>query len=123
MTKTNPSTQTYNEPLQYLCSVRCRLDEQQRLALRNAYELVRRNNQPQQGARIGGSTVTTVTAIENVHQELGLNSYLMSDLLNSRDSIALPLLIKIQKALKVTVVTPEDINEAFKGYTEAMFNV
>jgi hypothetical protein len=25
--------------------------------------------------------------------------------------------------LKVTVVTPEDINEAFKGYTEAMFNV
>ena len=87
-------------PLPILISCRVRLDDDQRATLKQAYARVKAGYEAPQGHRIGGSSVSTVTTI-NLDQQLGIPSVVMSDLLSSRDSIALPVVLKIQKVLGV----------------------
>jgi hypothetical protein len=106
--------------LPVLLSCRVRLSEEQRNTLKAAYDAHRAKAQSNSGARIGGSTVQTVTMHDpNV---AGLSGFLLSDLFNSRDSIQLTLILKIQKALGVEVITRKDVEKAASSYVSYVFS-
>lgn len=114
------SKPTFTEgPLPILLSCRVRLSEAQRNTLKAAYEAHRAKAQSNSGARIGGSTVQTVT----MHQPdiAGLSGFLLSDLFNSRDSIQATLLLKVQQALGVEVITRSDVEAAAASYIDYVF--
>ena len=123
--KTNPipdfsGTKTFTTKLPILMSCRIRLNDDQRNTLKTAFYQLREANQPAEPARIGGSSVTTTTAYNSV-QSVGLADLTLSDLITTRDSIPLVTIIKIQRLLKVEVITPSDILEASKGYIDWVF--
>ena len=120
MTQTLTKPTHIDGPLPILISCRVRLTEEQRSTLKAAFEQHRANAQPPQGQRIGGSTVTTVT----MHQPdiAGLSGFLLADLFNSRDSLQLGLLLKVQSALGVEVVTQKDVEAAAKNYAAYVFS-
>jgi hypothetical protein len=108
-------------PLPILLSCRVRLDDEQRATLKLAYARAKAGYEAPQGARIGGSAVTTVTST-NIDSKLGIPSVVMSDLLSSRDSIALTVVLKIQRTLGVEVITKDDILKAAKGYVDYVYS-
>ena len=120
MTQTISKPTHIDGPLPILISCRVRLTEEQRCTLKAAYEQHRLAAQPAQGQRIGGSTVTTVT----MHQPdvAGLSGFLLADIFNSRDSIQLGLILKIQASLGVEVVTQKDVEAAAKNYAAYVFS-
>jgi hypothetical protein len=115
-------TKFIDGPLPLLISARVRLNDDQRQALKVAYYAAK-NAADVQPARIGGSTVQTVTASQNLEldKQLGMSSIVVADLLNSRDSLAIAIILKLQTVLKVEVVTPEQLLEACKGYISYVF--
>ena len=95
-------THTYqfkDGPLKVLCSSRARLTSDQRLALRQAYT----------DARISG-------------RELPMNDIVMRDLLGSRDSLNIPVLLQLQHALDVEVITREELEDSFKSYLDYVYS-
>jgi hypothetical protein len=110
-------------PLPILISCRIRLSDAQRQALKGAYHSAK-NAADAEPPRIGGSTVRTSTAVQNwdLDKKLGMSSIVVADLLNSRDSLALAIVLKLQTVLNVQVVTKEDILKACQGYCEYVFN-
>ena len=111
-----------NAPLQYICSARVRLDDDQRHTLRSAYEQARKAATPAASAALmPGSTITVGTEY-SINTQLSMPDMLIRDLLNSRDSIHLPALIQLQDALGVEVVTPDVVLTAFQGYLDHVFN-
>ena len=70
MTETNYSIQyphrkqKFTERLQYLISVRMRLDENQRQNLKDAWNKYRAEHRPATPAAIGGSSVTSTVAVQ-----------------------------------------------------------
>lgn len=118
MTKTN----FIEGPLPLLFSCRIRLTEDQRQTLKAAYNKAKASADVQP-TRIPGSTVTTSTAVNNIDldRRLGMSSIVVSDLLNSRDSLSLPIILKMQSVLELTVVTEDDVLEACKSYVAYVF--
>jgi hypothetical protein len=104
-------------PLPILFSCRIRLNDEQRATLKQAYQRAKAGIEPKTGNRIGGSQVATVTQY-NVDTQLGFPSVVVADILASRDSIAAPVLIKLQKTLGVTVVDAKTLTAAAKGYID-----
>ena len=100
-------------------SCRVVLSEEQRSTLKNAYHDQLKELCPQP-ARIGGSTVTTNTAVNHPIQA-ELPGILLTDLLSTRESLPLDTVIRIQRAFGVEVVKPEDVMVQAKQYTEYMF--
>ena len=120
MTQTLTKPTHIDGPLPILISCRVRLTDEQRSTLKAAFEQHRANAQPPQGQRIGGTSITTVTM--NAPDVAGLSAFLLSDIFNSRDSIQLGLLLKIQAALGVEVVTKKDVEAAAKNYAAYVFS-
>ena len=120
MTQTISKPTFTDGPLPILISCRVRLTTEQRNTLKAAYEQHRASAQSNQGPRIGGSTISTVT----MHQPDigGLSGFLLSDLFNSRESIQLSLLLKVQSALGVEVVTQKDVEAAAQSYADYVFS-
>jgi hypothetical protein len=108
--------------LPILVSARVRLNDDQRKALKAAYHKAK-NSADSEPPRIGGSTVRTSTAVQNIEldKQLGMSSIVVADLLNSRDSLALAIVLKLQTVLNVQVVTKEDILKACEGYCTYIF--
>lgn len=110
-----------NAPLQYICSARVRLDDEQRHTLKAAYEQARKAATPAASAALmPGSTITVGTEY-SINTQLSMPDMLIRDLLNSRDTIHLPALIQLQNALGVEVVTPDVVMKAFEGYLSHVF--
>jgi hypothetical protein len=109
-------------PLPILCSARIRLNEDQRQSLKAAYQRVRSAADVER-PRIGGSTVKTVTAVQSseLDSRLGMSSIVVADLLNSRDTLSLPVVLKLQRELGVPVITKEQILEACQSYADYTF--
>jgi hypothetical protein len=107
-------------PLPILFSCRVRLDDEQRATLKQAYQRAKAGLEPKSGSRIGGSQVSTTTAY-NVDKELGIPSVVVADILASRDTIAAPVVIKLQKVLGVEVIDTKRLIDAAKGYVEYIF--
>ena len=70
---------------------------------------------------LAGSTVQVSTAHSipsNAYAEAGLSDLIVSDLIGSRDSVQLAILLKIEQLLNVKVVTRKRLTEAFKSYMD-----
>ena len=96
-----------DNPLQYICSARVRLDDSQRSTLKAAYEAARKAQTPATPEPLMPGASITVGTTYSINTQLGLSDMVIRDLLNSRDSIHLPALIQLQDALGVEVVTPD----------------
>ena len=110
----------FETKLPILISSRIRLNDEQRLTLRQAFNKLRADAEPAAAPAIGGSSVKTVTAYNPI-QSIGLSDLVLSDLLGTRESIPLTTIIKIQRLLKVEVITADDILKAAQGYVNYVF--
>lgn len=128
MTQTTPVTSnTYADDihkLSVLFSARIRLNTEEKASLKTAYQRLKAGRNPKQGHAIGGSTLTVETSFSSGDLDtlLGMSSFVFSDLINSRDSISLTLVLKIQQVLGVEVVNKKRLEDAFKSYLEYVLN-
>ena len=102
-------------------SCRVVLSDEQRSTLKTAYHQQLKELSPQP-ARIGGSTVSTSTAINHPIQS-ELPGILLTDLLSTRESLPLDTVIKIQRAFGVEVVSPADVLKQAENYVSYMFRI
>jgi hypothetical protein len=109
--------------LPILVSARVRLNDDQRQALKTAYYAAKNAPDVEQ-PRIGGSTIRTATAVQNLEldRRLGMSPVVVADLLNSRDSLALAIVLRLQTVLNVQVISKEDVLKACEGYVNYVFN-
>lgn len=111
-------------PLPILCSCRVRLTETQRDTLKQAHNKLRYDYafQPSKPV-LKGSTIAVETKAEapaEVYKKFGMSPIVVSDLIGTRDSISLPVLVKLQALLDVQVVTKAELKKAFDGYLRAV---
>mgnify|MGYP003141598444 CR=1 FL=1 len=97
-----------NTPLPILISSRIRLSEEQRQSLKDAYQALKRQ-ETKERATITGITVSTASAS-------------VADLLASRDTLALGIVLKFQDVLGVTVITEKMLLDACKSYCSYVFH-
>lgn len=105
--------------LPILCSSRIRLTQDQRKVLKDAYFSQRKNANDENTS--GGLRVTT-SIQSDVERELGLSHLVLLDILNTRDTINTPLILQLQKALGVEIVTRSQLENAFKSYLDWVLN-
>lgn len=111
-----------NEPLPILVSARVRLTQDQRKALKDAYYTRKNALQPAETEGRGGVVVSTTYGGSNaLDTELGMSQVVFADLSNSRDTISLNIVLKLQRVLNVELVSREDILEACSGYCDYVF--
>ena len=114
-----------NTPLNTLVSARVRLTETQREELKAAYAKLRRGSAPASiSPVVSGATVEVQTAMNTLHdwyQQLGLNEIALGDCLGTRDSLSLPLVLRIQRLLGVEVIKQADIENACISYCSYVF--
>ena len=109
-----------NTPLPILISSRIRLSEEQRQSLKDAYQALKRQ-ETKERATITGITVSTASA-SVLDVELGMSSLVVADLLASRDTLALGIVLKLQDVLGVTVITEKMLLDACKSYCSYVFH-
>ena len=111
-----------NEPLPILISARVRLTQDQRKALKDAYYTRKNALQPAETAGRGGVVVSTTSGGTNaLDAELGMRQVVFADLSNSRDTISLNIILKLQNVLEVELISREDILEACESYCDYVF--
>ena len=111
-------TPTFHK-LPILCSARVRLDAEQRKVLKDAYFSQRESV----GSKNTTGNLQVSTAVSsNAERETGLNHLVLMDILNSRETINLPLVVSLQKTLGVEVVSRQDLEEAFQSYLGYVLN-
>ena len=111
-----------NEPLPILISARVRLTQEQRRALKDAYYTRKNALQPAEPAARGGLVVSTTYGGSNaLDAELGMSQVVFADLSNSRDSISLNIILKLQNVLEVELISREEILEACSNYCDYVF--
>jgi len=107
-------------PLSVLYSCRVRLDEEQRQTLKDAHNRFRQADAaPIQAPVMAGSSISVSTTVEapfKSYQEFGFSSLVVNDLITSRESMPLPVLLKLQKMLDVEVITRKELETKFKNY-------
>jgi hypothetical protein len=117
---------TKQTPLDTLVSARVRLTYDERQAFKIAYSAAKKAELTEQPAPVGGSPIKVLSANLNGTQldtELGMSQMVMTDLLSSRDTINLPVILHIQKVLGVSIITKKRIMDACKGYVDYVFSV
>ena len=116
----------YDAPLSTLISCRVRLSEVQREKLKSEYNKIRQGKKPSEQEPLAiGSSIAVTTAIDYMaefYQQLGMNAVVIADLLGSRDSISLPLILKLQHALGVNVIPQKQVLDAAKGYVQYVWD-
>ena len=116
--KTKPAFQ--NGPLPILCSARVRLTNDQRATLKQAYAEASKHDSFTSYDATGGLQVVTSVA-SKLQNELGMSRLVVMDLLNSRDTISLNLILQLQDTPGVQVVTKDDVGHAFQHYLDYIF--
>ena len=110
-----------NGPLPILVSSRIRLSEDQRTLLRDAYHAERINRQvPDRKTQTGISVATS--GVNSLDAELGMSSMVFSDLIASRDTISIGIVLKLQKVLGIEVLTKKALLDAAKSYADFVFS-
>ena len=108
-------------PLPILISSRIRLSEDQKKTLRDAYHKERISRQvPDRTSATGLSVATAGT--NSLDIETGMSSLVFADLMASRDTIAINIVLKIQDVLNVKVITEKQMLEACKNYIAYVFS-
>ena len=117
-TMTRPNLITDANKLSILISSRIRLDDNERAALKQAYQTIKAGYQPKNQPTVNGSSITVETAytVNQLDTALGMNSYTFSDILSSRESMSITMLLRLQEVLGVTVVNKERMLDAYESY-------
>ena len=110
---------TLKTPRPYYFSCRIRLTDEERLCLKDAYAAQRAMVEPVPKQQ-PGSYVTTVTQHSVVSN--GIADITFRDLLSTRESISIGVILKIQAALGVNVVTEERIRKEFDNYLNVILS-
>ena len=115
-----------DNPLNILVSCRVRLTEEQRQILKTAYHKLRFGDNTQKKTHLAGSSVTSSTIVESgaiaeFYRTTRCSAVVIGDILGSRESISLPVILSIQRGLGVTAITKEDCLKACEGYCEYVF--
>ena len=127
MTQTKKAQETYNfvnEPLHTLVSARIRLTADERQTFKAAYREMRNQSAPVQQTSPNGSFIkveTPMFSTEELDRRLGLNQMLFTDLMTSRDSLNLTVLLRIQNVLGLNLITKERILAAAQSYVDYTF--
>ncbi len=125
MTKTKKETYNFvNEPLHTLVSARIRLTADERQTFKAAYREMRNQSAPVQQTSPNGSFIkveTPMFSTEELDRRMGLNQMLFTDLMTSRDSLNLTVLLRIQNVLGLNLITKERILSAAKNYVDYTF--
>lgn len=123
MTTLTRKQQTHE--LNILYSGRIRLNDEQRQALKDAHNAFRKGALVTTGSSLAGSSIKVETKTEVSaarYQEFGLSSLIVNDIICSRDSIAIGVILKLQALLGVEVVTRKELETAFKSYLDCVYN-
>ena len=114
------TTTFVNHPLPILFSARVRLSEDERATLRQAHQEFRKlYATAYRPSVLSGSTIQVETATappNNAYAEAGMSDLVVSDLIGSRDTIQLSILLKIEKLLGVQVVNRARLMDKFTDY-------
>ena len=109
-----------NAPLDVLFSARVRLTEDERASLRAAHSAFRKSYATAHRPTVmAGSNLTVETATappSNAYAEAGMSDLVISDLIGSRDSIQLSILLKVEKLLGVQVIDRKRLLNRFNNY-------
>ena len=111
-----------NHPLDTLYSSRIRLNPEERVLLKEAQNELRKNNKPADATPVmAGSSISVSTATnyaQDAYQAAGLSDLVLNDILSSRDTISLPVLLKVEALLGVKVVTRKRMLARFNDYLD-----
>ena len=107
--------------LPILLSARVRLNDDQRQTLRLAYRELKDQAIPEALPGIGGSAVNTTTAY-SVQAAVGCSDIVLRDLLASKDSLSIIMVIQLQNQLGVEVLTKSDVMAACESYCDYIFH-
>ena len=113
-----------NEPLHTLVSARIRLTADERQAFKAAYREMRNASAPIQQTSPNGSSITVeqpMFSTQELDNRLGMNSMLFTDLMTSRDSLNLTVLLRVQHVLGLNLITKERILNAAQRYVDYTF--
>jgi hypothetical protein len=112
-------------PLSILVSARVRITPEERTQLKQAYSELRSSFAPVQKPSANGSTIVVEErnySTADLDARLGFDSYIFADIINSRDSISIPILLRIQRALGIEVLTPKRLMDAAQSYCDYVFS-
>ena len=119
---TYSNTKWVDNPLPILMSSRIRLTGEQRKAVKDAYYTRKNSLQPTQSVGTGGLAVATAYGGSNeLDKQLGFSNLVFSDLINSRDSMNLNIVLKLQNVLGVQLITKDEIRSACEKYLDYTF--
>ena len=127
MTKQNKKETNYtfvNEPLHTLVSARIRLTADERQAFKAAYREMRNASAPIQQTSPNGSFIKVeqpMFSTQELDNRLGMNQMLFTDLMTSRDSLNLTVLLRLQNVLGLNLITKERILNAAQSYVDYTF--
>ena len=108
--------------LPILVSARVRLSKDQRQELKAAYYQKKNAFQPATAEGRGGLVVSTTYGGSNdLDKALGMSYLVFTDLVNSRDTITLGIILRLQQVLDVEVVSKEQLLDACKNYIDYVY--
>ena len=110
-----------NSPLPILISSRIRLDEDQKTTLKDAYYRERTNRQLPERTTATGITVQTA-GVNSLDAALGMSGLVFSDLISSRDTVSINIVLKMQDVLGVEVLSKKQVLDACKRYVDYVFS-
>ena len=117
-------TPKFDAPLPILFSCRIRLSEEKRALFKKEYYRQYNAATPIAAPAIGGSTIKSETSYAGGNQldlKLGFNRIVAADLMGSRDTIQVGMIIKIQQVLGIELITEAELKEAFDSYIKWIF--
>lgn len=94
---------------------RMRLTDEQRDALRDAFNTKLSEANPDTVGRGGSIRVATATA-STVESELKMDRITFSSLIASRESHAMPIILRLQRVLGVELISEKELKDAFTSY-------
>jgi len=106
-------TYTITNEIPIQVGVRVRLSSEQRDQLKAAFAAASAAHT----APVGNKGISVVTAVvSTVESELALDRLTFASLVNSRETLPLPLALRMQRVLGVNLVDEKKLNDAFKSY-------
>ena len=108
-------------PLPVLVSARVRLDYDQRTVLKQAYNKLS-NAEPITSSDASGTLQVVTQSSSDLERRLGMSRLVVMDILNSRDTLSINIILKLQEVLSCEVITPKIITDACKNYVDYIFS-
>jgi hypothetical protein len=126
MNSTNQTPTTRREPLSTLISVRVRLSQEEREALKAAYQRAVEDSQQESAPVVSAGSSIRVqhnggNAERSVTRDLGMNYPVFCSLINSREALSSATVFTLQNVLGVELLTPQRCREALDSYIQHVF--